>query len=122
MPSAGLREPNTITCDATALFLSIIEKLAEFDRADSLVVADNDNDPFVARSAFEMQSYMRSNFSMLTILDQFRDCEVEFPASQRTKLGPRLNFREARTYGDAAQITLEAMILAGLPHVPGAYL
>ena len=122
MSSAGLSEPNTITCDATTLFQNIIEKLAEFDRAGFLAVADNDNDPFVARSAFEMKSYMRSNFSMLTILDRFRDCEVEFPAIQRTKLGPRLNFSEARTYGDAAQITLEAMILAGLPHVPGAYL
>ena len=122
MSSAGLSEPNTITCDATTLFLSIIQKLAEFDRAGFLAVADNDNDPFAARSAFEMRSYMRRNFSMLTILDRFRDCEVEFPASLRTKLGPRLNFNEARTYGDAAQITLEVMILAGLPHVPGAYI
>ena len=122
MSSAGLSEPNTITCDATTLFLSIVQKLAEFDRAGFLAVADNDNDPFAARSAFEMRSYMRRNFSMLTILDRFRDCEVEFPASLRTKLGPRLNFNEARTYGDAAQITLEVMILAGLPHVPGAYI
>ena len=122
MSSAGLSEPNAISYDATTLFLSIIQKLAEFDRAGFLAVADNDNDPFAARSAFEMQSYMRRNFSMLTILDRFRDCEVEFPASLRTKLGPRLNFNEARTYGDAAQITLEVMILAGLPHVPGAYI
>lgn len=69
-----------------------------------------------------MQSYMQNEYSMLTIFDHLRNCELELPFSQRGKLGPRLDFTEAKTFGDAAQITLEAVIQAGLPHVPGAYL
>jgi hypothetical protein len=117
----GLSERNTVTLDAQALFENLIEKLAEFDRVGFPFADDISRDAFAARSAFEMISYTRNNFSMLTIFDRFRCCELELPASQRRKLGPRLDFSEAKTYADAAQTTLEAMILAGLPHVPGAY-
>lgn len=108
--------------EARILFLNIIEKLAEFDRAGFSAAGSIPGDFFTTRSAFEMLSYMQGNFSMLTILDRFRGCELAFPASERAMLGPRLDFREAKTYGDAAQIMLEAMIHAGLPHVPGAYI
>ena len=118
---ATLQEHGTITCEARALFRDLIEKLGELDRAGFPFAGDVADDAFAARSAFEMQSYMRNNYSMLTILDRFRNCELPLPASLRRKLGPRLDFSYATTYADAAQITLEAMIYAGLPHVPGAY-
>ncbi len=117
---AEFSERVTITCEARALFRSLIEKLAEFDRAGFPFAGDIERDPFTARSAFEMLGYMRCNYSMLTILDGFRSYELEFPASQRKIAGPRLDFRRAETYAEAAQITLEAMIFAGLPHIPGA--
>jgi hypothetical protein len=121
LSQAGLSERKTVSREAQTLFENLIEKLAEFDRAGFPFAGDIASDCFAARSAFEMQSYMRNNFSMLTILDRLRDCELEFPASRQTKLGPRLDFSEAKTYADAAQTALEAMICAGLPHVPGAY-
>ncbi len=119
---AGLCEPVAITREARNLFLNIVEKLAEFDRAGYPAGGGIPADHFAARSALEMVNYMHSRFSMLTMLDRFRSCALEFPASHKTKLGPRLDFGEAKTYGDVAQITLEAMIHAGLPHVPGAYI
>jgi hypothetical protein len=118
----GPRDRNIASREARTLFLNIIEKLAEFDRAGFSAAGSIPGDFFTTRSAFEMLSYMQGNFSMLTILDRFRGCELAFPATGRAMLGPRLDFREAKTYGDAAQIMLEAMIHAGLPHVPGAYI
>ena len=119
----GLTSQSAVSHEATALFLNIIEKLAEFDRAGFEAAGSIPADFFATRSALEMLSYMQDNFSMLTILDRFRNCELAFPESEREKLGgPRLDFSEAKTYADAAQITLEAIIHAGLPHVPGAYI
>lgn len=122
LSGAGLNGQCVVSREARILFLNIIEKLAEFDRAGFVAAGTIPGDFFAARSALEMASYMQDKFSTLTILDRFRTCELPFPASERGKLGPRLDFREAKTYADAAQITLEAMIYAGLPHVPGAYI
>jgi hypothetical protein len=119
---ARLCQPVAITREARNLFLNIVEKLAEFDRAGYRATGGIPGDLFAARSALEMLNYMQGSFSMLTMLDRFRDCALEFPVSHRGKLGPRLDFGQAKTYGDVAQITLEAMIHAGLPHVPGAYI
>jgi hypothetical protein len=105
---------NAITCEARALFRNLIETLVEFDRVGSPAAGDIPVDLFAIRSAFEMQSYMRNSFSMLTVFERFRNCELEFPASHRHKLSSRLDLSRAKTYSEAAQIALEAMMLAGL--------
>ena len=122
LSQTGFSDQSTVSREARILFLNVVEKLAEFDRAGFVAAGNIPSDFFAARSALEMMSYMHDSFSILTILDRFRVCELAFPASRRAKLGPRLDFSEAKTYADAAQITLEAVIHAGLPHVPGAYI
>ncbi len=109
--SQALRDPSTITCEARALFRNLIEIMAEFDRTAG------EADRFAVRSAFEMQNWMNNKFSMLAVFDRFRYYELEFPDRHRQKLSRRLDLRDARTYGEAAQIALEAVISAGLPRV-----
>ena len=109
--SQALRDPNTITCEARALFRNLIEIMAEFDRTAG------EADRFAVRSTFEMQNWMSNKFSMLAVFDRFRYYELEFPDSHRQKLSRRLDLREARTYGDAAKIALEAVLSAGQPQV-----